>query len=163
MPTPLLTVARQAVWAAIDNSPALATSFRRKYKLEGPGSQEPPNLLPSIGDLPSIAVLPAPSESPWALNKAMALRYSLQIEFWTPHWDVLTFEYLWEEIAKALFQSKANGRPPYIEDAVGQCVTLGPFTTEIGTLEGAGGQLGPKARRSVQTITVVNESFDPMG
>jgi len=161
--TALLTVARRAVWAAIDNWPALKTAFKRKYKLEGPGSSEPPGLIPSIGELPSIGVYPAPSESPWALNKAMALRYSLQIEFWTPHWDILTFEYLWEEITKALFQSAADDSPPYIEDAVGQMVTLGPFTTEIGNLQGNEDKIGPKARRSVQTITVVNEAFDPTG
>lgn len=128
MPLPLLTRARRSVWSAIENWAALEGAFRRVWKFEDNGAL-PETIEPSIGDLPALAIYPSlPGPSEWVLNQSRRLLYPLEARLWTRHWNLLAGEALWEEIAKALFQSAPLGQPTYLFLGTGTTgVALGPL------------------------------------
>lgn len=131
MSDPVLTAARRSVWSAIENWPPLAGEFQRVWKFEDVGAmQADPN--PSIGDLPALAIYPAgPSATEWQLNQSQRIPYTLDVQLWTRHWSLPAGERLWQEIGRALFQSRPPGQPTYILDGTGyNGVDLGPLTAK---------------------------------
>ncbi|QDU60003.1 hypothetical protein Pan216_08400 [Planctomycetes bacterium Pan216] len=121
MSTSILTTARQSVWAAIDEWPALAATFRRKWKFEDTGTLQGPEPAPSLGDLPGLAISPASQRHQWAASQTSQILYALDARLWTRHWDVRHGEELIEEITKALYQSgpedSSAANLPFVEAA----------------------------------------------
>ena len=109
--TPLLTAARQGLWNAIDNWPALASVFARKFRCEDKGQTQGAVPEPtSTMDLPAIAIYPASGDSPWITNAQQELTYALTLSIWTETWSLLAIERLYEQIVIAIQRSKdANG------------------------------------------------------
>ena len=127
----ILTSMRQAAWNAIETWPALQGVFKRKWKFEDANSILPKEIMPSIGEMPAIAIYPAPSESPWVRNQDKEFRYVLNVEVWRAHWNLLDLESDCEEIAKALFQGHAGGTTvPFIKAATGQYPEVNSFNIE---------------------------------
>lgn len=106
MAVPHLTAMRRALWAALDASQELRSEIKTRYKWEDSGATLPPELFaPSIGDCPALSIFPAQAATPWITNQEQGIVYALAANYWTPEWNVLTAERLWELINRAFWQS----------------------------------------------------------
>lgn len=144
MPEPLLTKARQSVWRAIEDWTPLHGVFRRTWKFEEGGNLQR-NPIPTIGDLPALAIYPSKTASiEWVVQQSQRIPYVLEVELWTSQWTLLAGERLWEEIVRALFQSAPPGQPSHVFLGTGHNgVDLGPVTVSRETL----GTSGPTCTR----------------
>lgn len=131
----LLTKARQAVWRALDDWPALRGVFKRTWRFEDVAAIEI-EPTPSMGELPAIAIFPADSNAAdWVVNQSRLVPYRLQVTLWTRQGSLLAGERLWEEITRALFQSGPEGGPGHVFAGVGRNdVELGGLTVNRGRL-----------------------------
>ena len=129
MATPILTTLRQSALDAVDRWPALEGRFRRKWYFEKTSmTLTPAELVPSLAELPAIAVYPAASPTPWVLNQAKEILYTLSIDLWTPHYDLLEAERLWQDVVEALFQCSNSAGVPYVKAASGYYPVADAFT-----------------------------------
>ena len=124
----ILTDARQAVWDAIDNWPALSGAFRQKLRYE-------PNISGKLGirdadepsgvDFPCIAVAPSVINPIWLGNTIQFRPLSLTITIWTEGWNSLpTNEQLWEDVIDAIYKCKL---PDNSDTYVGAATAHGPY------------------------------------
>lgn len=139
MAEPVLTKARQSVWAAIDDWPALQGKFRRVWRFDDAEAllEEP---TPSLGDLPALAIYPSYTPLPqWVLNQSQRIPYTLEAKLWTRHWSLLAGERLWEEIVRALFRSGPPGQTSHVFQGTGHNgVDLGPLSVQRQRLDKQG-------------------------
>lgn len=98
---------------------------------------------PTIGDLPALALFPSASAgSDWVASQSQLFPYTLDARMWTRHWALPAGERLWEEIAKALYQSAPPGGPSYLFQGTGRSdASLGPVSVTRASL----GERGPAA------------------
>lgn len=134
--TPILTTMRSAVWDAIDNWPPLRDRFKRKYRFEDADALDMADLVPALGDLPAIALVPAGGDSPWSTNQGQTLSYDLDVWLWTLHWDAAAAEALWTEFAIALHQCAPSGSGQTYLDAAAVKWSGGPFARNPVALDG---------------------------
>ena len=127
-----LTLARRSVWDAIDNWPALENTFRRKYRFESTGSTgeatHRPDAPTCMADLPAIAIVPSAVFPQWATNLQKDHPYALDIFYWTPGRHVDKSEEIWDEIVKAIYQSKPTDNLPedtYLKGGTGYSSPVG--------------------------------------
>jgi len=136
-----LTQARRSVWDAIDHWPALDKVFRQKYRFESkPQEGRPaeashrPESPTSIADLPAIAIMPSAVTPKWATNLQKDHPYSLDIVYWTPGRFVDTSEALWDELIKAIYQSRPEGNldiDTYLKEGTGYAIPVGEGPSKI--------------------------------
>jgi hypothetical protein len=124
----ILTTARQAVWDAIDNWPALANTFRQKIRFEK-SSGTKLGLIdseePSGQDFPCIAVSPSVVNPTWLGNQVQFRPYSLTITIWTAGWDsVNQNEQIWEDVINAIYKCKL---PDDSDTYIGAATNAGPY------------------------------------
>lgn len=135
----ILTKARHSVWQAIETWPGLQGKLQRVWKFDDPQAllEEP---IPSLGDLPALALYPADSPvTQWVLNQSQLFPYTLQATLWTRHWSLLAGEHLWEEIVRALFCSAPPGQATYVFQGTGHNgVDLGPLSIKRQRLDKSG-------------------------
>lgn len=124
----ILTKARQAVWSAIEDWPALRGRLKRTWRFEDSAAMQE-TLEPTIGDLPALAIYPSKSPATeWIVHQTQRLPYTLELKLWTRNWTLLDGELLWEEITRALFQSAPTGQPTHVFLGTGHNgVELGPL------------------------------------
>lgn len=126
---PAITDARQAVWDAIDNWPALATSFRRKIRYEpnqsGQLFMSPAADSPALQDFPSISISPSAIVPSWIGNQVQFHPLSLTVQILTAGWDsVPKSEELWTEVINAVY----HGKPDVDSDTyIGTATGRGPY------------------------------------
>lgn len=139
--TALLTIGRRSVWEAIDQWPALNGVFRAKYRGDAPPDNGTPieaftlrDAPTSQNELPAIAIAPATSEFDWILNQMGQNTYALAITIWTDGWTWPESERLWEETARAIFQSRPSpdSRVTYVSRPVSEGGT-GHYPTLLGS------------------------------
>lgn len=139
-PAGRLTVARNAVWSAIDHWPALLhegeTLFARQYKTSADFA-ELQLRDPAPHELPAIAIYWGGIQPAWRNNRLQEWPLSLQLALWLPGDRHTYAETLCEEVFNALYQSRpgistvsyieqATGYPPRrVSDLTIQSVTLG--------------------------------------
>lgn len=107
MATPILTVARQALWRAIESHSETKDLFKSKIKYEGP-TPLPIGEKVGFGKLPGITILPATMRPEWLAHRIQKWNYALDCVIHTPHWDLLKAEECVELVVKAAFQSGTN-------------------------------------------------------
>ncbi|CAB4177903.1 hypothetical protein UFOVP1004_37 [uncultured Caudovirales phage] len=125
---PAITQARQAVWDAIDNWPALQGAFRRKVRFEpsqsGQQFMSPAVDTPALGDFPSISISPSAIVPAWIGNQVQFHPLSLTVQILTAGWDsVPKSEELWTEVINAVYHAAPAGGDTYIGTATGR----GPY------------------------------------
>lgn len=132
----MLTRARRSVWEALDHWPALEGVFKKTWRFEDGGAPAV-DPVPSFGDLPALALEPAPAHPmEWTAHQFQQIVYRVEAILWTRHWSLPEGERLWEEIVKAVHQSAPVGGLPYIATGTGQGgVELGPLKVERRRLE----------------------------
>ena len=135
MATPLITQLRQSLWSAINHWPALHGVFQRQWTFEDANAFIGADIIPAFGDLPLIAITPAPSASPWALNQSKQITCQFVIEIWTPHWELGRAEQLWQEIVTALFQAKPTATAVPFTRANGVEILVNDFQVERALLD----------------------------
>jgi hypothetical protein len=126
-----LTLARRAVWDAIDNWQPLASTFRQKYRYEKsptPGSPlEPPNKAtePTVyADLPAIAIIPSLVQPRPETLQTNRYPYTLRVMVWTHDWTLEQPEQIWQDVRNAVFNSaNADTGLNYIKAATGSYAT----------------------------------------
>lgn len=124
---PLLTRVRLSLWDAIENWPATASAFNRKFRFDDdqPDWQD---IDPGMQDLPAIAIVPVNMDPDWIHNQIMNWPTAYKISIWTPHYSLSLPERLVEETLKGLFESTpTGGSVPYVKQASGYYpMPLGP-------------------------------------
>lgn len=114
-----LTDARNAVWDAIDNWPALQGIFEKKVRNEG--ELEMLDLdqdIPEITDLPVIAIWPPQDSARWFQFQNQLITIPLEIRVWTDGWNSATSEQVFWDLRDAIHQSHPDGVAlPYIKAA----------------------------------------------
>lgn len=126
---PAITDARQAVWNAIDNWPALNGAFRRKVRFEpsqaGQQFMSPAVDSPALGDFPSISIAPSAIVPAWIGNQTQFHPLSLTIQILTSGWDsVPKSEELWSEVIQAVYHSRPT---PEADTYIGTATGRGPY------------------------------------
>ncbi len=129
-----LTTARKSVWQAIDNWPALATTFRKKYRFESqlraesPEAAHRPDGPSSHADLPAISIMPGGATPRWATNLQQDHPYTLVVRYWTAGKHVDKSEEIWDEIIKAVHRAKPEGNldiDTYVKEGTGYAIPAG--------------------------------------
>jgi len=105
-----LTTVRQSLWDAIDNWPALATTFQKKAK----NDEELPSLdldkdAPEQDCCPAIAIWPQTEDPRWFENANQLVTATYEIRVWTNGWILEPSEEIAWEIRNAIFRSKPTG------------------------------------------------------
>lgn len=131
-----LTIARNAVWEAIDNWTALANVFERTYKTSADFA-ELQLRDPSPAELPAIALYWADIKPDWRTNRMQEWPLTMRLTAWFPGDRHTYAETILEHIFDAIYQYTATGdTAPYIQKTLGfppkrvdsltvQSVTLG--------------------------------------
>lgn len=113
----MLTDARESLWDAIDNWPAVQALGLRQFRNEkkfGVVGMAPTGL----GDLPAISILPSSVKPEWATNRAMSFEYVLDVRIYTNYLDEA--EDAVEKIWQALYQCRPDGETAsYVKLATG--------------------------------------------
>lgn len=150
----VLTDARNAVWQAIDNWPALLGVFKQSFRHEVEMMLQ--EMEPSISDFPCIAVTPAEVVPSWFTNQAQQWPYTLNVAIWTPDWILAPAEQLIEDVVSAIYKASATvGGPTYIKAATGfHPERLGPMTLQPMKLNDSDDGDGTKAIRTSIAITL---------
>lgn len=99
-----LTAARNALWSAITNWPAL--TFKKKYTFDSDAS---PQIQPKPDQCPAIAIFPQPQTADIVLNKISEMSYRLDVMVYTLGWNLPTAENLFHDLVKAVFQNGVGG------------------------------------------------------
>lgn len=124
----ILTDARNAVWDAIDNWPALSGAFRQKIRFEPSQAGKlmmPAKDEPSGVDFPAISVAPSAVNPVWLGNQVQFRPVSLSIQIWTSGWDSLPQnEQLWEDVVEAIYKAKPDGGG---DTYIGSATAHGPY------------------------------------
>ena len=151
----VLTDARNAVWQAIDNWPALANAFALKLKHDAEMSLMQDG-EPSISDFPCIAITPADVVPNWFTNQSQFWPYTLNIAIWTPDWKIALAEDLVEKVVSAIYQASATpGGVPYIKAATGyHPERIGPMTMQPARLRNTDDGEGTQAMRTGIALTL---------
>lgn len=122
---------RQSARDAINNFDSLANVFRYKQFFEDTNRVSEADFTPSVSKMPAIIVYPAPSTMPWILHSAKEVKYVLQIDIYTPHWNLPPAEELYWDVCRALYQAAATtGGTPYVKAATGRYPSISGFTIE---------------------------------
>lgn len=116
MPDPILTTARNSLWDAIENWPALEGVFKRQYKFDGDDS---PEVNPNASQLPAIMIYPDPGFARMVLNRAHEQDYKLLVMTFTSTWNLIKPDEYWQEIVKAAWKSDGDTGTPYVKLATG--------------------------------------------
>lgn len=158
MATPLLTQARQAVWAAINAwSPLAAPVINKQWRYE-----DKPGFDPQVtaGDLPSLKILPAPgsADTQWVAVQSQALKYPLQFILVTQDWQVLDAENIWEQIVRALYSYFQNGTVVLASGNRFRILNFTPLARAVGQLGGD----GPVATEWTFTVNFQIDFWDPL-
>lgn len=122
----LITDARQGMWDAIHNWPALkvtetdtkATRFKRWFD----GDTDAPmkrGIFPSFSEMPCIAIHGVGLQLDWQNNRQMRWPIMFVVKLWTPTWKLGVSEDLFEETVKALYRSKNVSNVEYVRAATG--------------------------------------------
>lgn len=159
---PILTDARNALWDAIENWPALQSGgspiWKRSFKFDGDDS---PEINPNASQLPAIAIYPEPGFAKMVLNKVQEQNYKLIVMLFTSTWNLSDPDTYWEEIVKAAWQSDGGGGTPYIKLATG----FHP-KTEI-TVDQHRIKVDPEGKPTKATLTLIGLTlqvrFNPQG
>lgn len=109
--------ARNAAWDAVLNWPDLVDVFQRTYKFDGDTA---PELAPQPDQLPAIELYPVTAVSKQFLNRQHEEIFSLKFLIYTATWNPASPEDLVTKIRKALWQSKPESGPTYIQQAIGR-------------------------------------------
>lgn len=133
MAVPYLTQMRRAAWSAIDNWPSLTGAFAATWRYEDMGSPPAVDLVPSIHQLPCLSLRTTSAETPWATNQQQMITLALDAELWTPGWNLLPGERLWQEIARALHQSAPPDAATYVDAASEPITIVAPAAALLGT------------------------------
>lgn len=122
---------RQAARNAINGFDSLTNAFRYKQFFEDTTRvNDAADAIP-VSKMPALLMYPAPSTMPWILHSAKEVRYALQIDIFTPHWNLPLVEELYWDVCRALFQSAAtSGGTPYIKAATGRYPEISAFAFE---------------------------------
>ncbi len=131
-----LTIARNAVWEAIDNWPALRYRFQRSYKTDD-DLAELQLRDPAPHELPAVALYWGAFTPDWKNNRMQEWPIVTRATVWVPGDQHTLAERLIEHVFDAIYQAKPTGSTvPYIHAATGypprrvsemsvQTVTLG--------------------------------------
>lgn len=120
MATPHLTAMRQALWTALEANAALAAKIKTKFKWEDSGATlSPTEFIPALGECPALSIFPLDVRSTWETNQEQEIFYTLGAKYWTPEWNVLTAERIWELIERAFWQYPALFNSIYSDSTIG--------------------------------------------
>jgi len=124
----ILTTARQAVWNAIDNWPALDGVFREKLRFEPNATGKLSGMdfeEPSGANFPGIGIFPSVVNPVWLGNQVQFRPYSLTITIWTQGWNsIKQSEQLWEDVLNAIYKCKL---PDDSDTYIGAATNAGPY------------------------------------
>lgn len=132
MATPHLTTMRQSLWDAINNWPDLINVFHRKWRFEDTGAMLLADFVPTVGELPSLAIAPTTAASEWATNQQQRIVYAQQIVWWTRGLSLLEGERIWQWLCRAIWQSSPGVGSPYVLAATDEAPLLtGPASVQL--------------------------------
>jgi hypothetical protein len=166
---PILTNARQALWAALDAWPALkkspddptATVFVQRFTFDD--EMFPfEDLEPSISDFPCIAIAPATLNMPWYLNRMQNWQVAFQITIWAVDWYLKDIERIVQDISESFFRATdplTSSSVPIVKAACGF------YPQQIGPVVFAPVKVGSdretRAIRCQMTVVIRNNN-DPL-
>lgn len=110
------TDARNACWNAVLNWPAFEDTFARRYKFDGDTA---PEVSPHADQLPALQLYPSSATSNQYTNRQHEETYGLVFLIYTAGWNPAESESIAKQIRKALWQSKPEGQPTYVQSATG--------------------------------------------
>lgn len=151
---------RTAVWDAIDNWPALATTFKQKYRFQSTVPAGQPKQASdrryeptSITECDAISIVPQAFPNEWKLNNLMEFDYALTIKCWFKSATADTAEDVMEKLLDAFWGAKASGAPQsYIRTALGgRIARMLPFTVSTDLIGETGAE--DDNRTKVLTLT----------
>lgn len=113
-----LTLARNAIWDAIDNWPELDGTFNKKFRFrQGDKSL---NRTVGFGDLNAIAIWTDSFSEEYAFSIETKWPVTYRISVWTRDWELDMAEDIVTKISRALWKSKPVGDPvSYLQRACG--------------------------------------------
>ena len=119
---PKTTDARIALWNAIESYPALnpngTSVFKRKFKHEsGEGGTLQTIISTSLGDMPSIEILPGRQEFKWQTQRMADFPYNVDVRLVGSR--LYRLEQFAQDIIKAAFQQGAGSGMSFIKAATG--------------------------------------------
>jgi hypothetical protein len=122
-----LTLARRALWDAIDNWPALNVGGRspilRKFKFEDEGDGNVED-VPSYEEMPAVSIWPQTVSIERNTNRQHLHNAPLTIHIWIPDWKLPRAEAMLEDIIDAVYRSGPDTVTAplntYIKNATGQ-------------------------------------------
>jgi hypothetical protein len=123
----LLTVAREAMWQAIDSSVELSatgsTPIQKKFKFET-NADCLPDVLPAYSDLNAISIWPSGVTPEHKAQRTTNFPCSLDVNIWTREWVLATAERTYLNVIKAIFKARdpqyAQPLNTYVKMATGR-------------------------------------------
>lgn len=130
--TAKLTAARTGTWSAIDNWPALASTFTTKFKTDAQHAQLALR-DPTPEQLPAICVSWSQIAPEWWVQDLQQWPLPLSVCVWFPGHQMSQAEQALEDIANAIFQAKPEGSSvEYVRNATGYPPKrLGPISLRM--------------------------------
>lgn len=157
---PLLTVARESLWDAIDNWPELkrqpddvgASIFNQLYRFD----DEMPlldEIAPSLAELPALAIMPTSVTPAWYTNEMQTWPVLFDVVLWTQDWSLPEPEDLMEKVINAIYRATASSPPgntvPYVKAATGY------YPQRLGPISFARSRVGEEQTLKVIVTTAV--------
>lgn len=157
---PVLSAARSGVWNAIDNFPALATTFARKYKSDADLAE----LLlrdPAPHELPAIALTWQPMPVDWWTHQQQQWQPTLSITVWLPATWHAAAEHLAQQVSLAVYQAKPEASSVgYVKAATGNHPKrVGPINVQPVSI----GRVGLAKAIRVDAEFVLRTNLNPFG
>jgi hypothetical protein len=153
----LLTDARNGLWQAIDNWPALklnagdakATVFRKTFRFDSDAPHQR-MVMPSLSEMPCLAIRSVQVDPQWINNRQQGWPIAYLLTMWTAHWVLAQPEGLFEDVMNALYRSVNGSNVEYVRAATGYPVmSYGDVSFEPIEM---GEQNGIKAIRTSWTV-----------
>lgn len=130
-----LTDARNSLWDAVNNWPALTGQFKEKFRVDD-SSQSMSDITPSDGQMPTLVILGTGIKPDWETNEMQAWHIVYALTIFTPLDQPLAEQLVWEVI-RAVWQSHAEDDPvPYVKRATGY------WPEQTGQIQWKTGQVG---------------------
>ena len=159
--TEILTNARLSLWDAIDNYSELATKPYRivkAYRLsdEQAGMRD---IVPSVSDLPALAIIPKTLSPVWYQHKMQKWPYVVDCLLWTKDWAHSFAENMTVRLLDAFGKSLYSPDLSYVKRATGYYpLRFGPVSYAPVRLGDAN---GPKVIRTTIQVTL-RLAHDPL-
>lgn len=97
-----LRLARLELWDALNNYPPL-NRVNQKFQFDDINAAYEGQPVPTIGEMPAIAILPGGTQTSQVLSQIQEIRYSLIIRFWDKYWYLPQPESMYLKIMRAVW------------------------------------------------------------